>query len=124
MDFSSLCLSPQMAIFGRQVMIDPEKSNPNGATYAATGIFTIAAFDIPTDAGGFMTTISIKFGIRMADFAYPPKQGDLLSTPVSNLPVGYWQGWANPTTTLDFLVDDVRPDGQGGATLILVRKTS
>lgn len=123
-DFSGLCLAPQMAIFGKQATITPEQSNPNGAAYTAIGIFTINAIDIPTDGGGFMTSTTIKFGIRLADYVYPPKQGDIFSTPVSNLPVGYWQGWANPTTNLDFRVDDVRPDGQGGATLLLMRLNS
>jgi hypothetical protein len=121
MDFSALCLAPQMAVFGRKVTVTPLQSFPLGAPYAVNGIFTVTQVSIPTDDGGFLSSVALKLGIRMSDFAIPLLQGDLISTEVINLPLGYWQGIIDPTISLDFIIDDSTPDGQGGAVCVLKR---
>ena len=130
-DFSALCLAPQMAIFGRPVTVTPLKSQPGlSSPYSVnvgggplTGIFTITSVSIPTDDGGFLSSVSLKLGIRMADFAVPPQQGDWITTAVKNLPLGYWQGTIDPNIPLDFIIFDMTPDGQGGAVCVLKRIT-
>jgi hypothetical protein len=124
MDFSSLCLGPSMAIFGQPVMVAPVKSLPNAPAYPINGIFTITSVSIPTDDGGFLSSVALKLGIRMSDCPAAILQGDWISTAVGNLPLGYWQGTIDPTISLDFVVFDMTPDGQGGAVCILKRVLS
>ena len=123
-DFSSLCLAPQMAVFGRPVTVTPLLSQPHAAPYPLKGIFTITSVDIPTEDGGFFSSVSLKFGLRMSDCPIPVLQGDWISTSVVNLPLGYWQGSIDPTIILDFMVNNMTPDGQGGATCVLKRVTT
>ena len=120
-DFSSLVLAPAMAVFGRPVTITPKASLPNAAPYDARGIWTITSVDIPTDAGGIMSTVSLKFGVRMADFPAALAQEDWLRTKVSDLPLGYWQGSIDPNSYLDFAIVNTTPDGQGGMVCLVKR---
>ena len=62
---------------------------------------------------------SFTLGIRMADFAIPPSEGDLITTDASFLPLGYDR--ALPVA--NFVIDNATPDGQGGSVLTL-RKQS
>jgi hypothetical protein len=113
-----------MAVFGKPLIVTPTKSNPNAAEYTVSGIFTITSVSIPTDDGGFMSSVSLKCGVRMADFAVPVVQGDWITVAVGDLPLGYWQGTIDPTIDLDFSIFDSTPDGQGGMLLTLKRVTS
>jgi hypothetical protein len=120
-DFSGLVLSPNIAVFGKSVTVTPKTSQPLAQPYAANGIWTVEQFDVPLDDGGMLSSQRLKLGIRLADFAFAPKQGDWISTAASDLPLAYWQGEFEPGANLDLVVDDFQPDGQGGATLILKR---
>lgn len=123
-DFSALVLAPTMAIFGRPVLISPIASQPQVGQYAARGIWTVESISIPTEDGGYLSSVKLKLGIRLRDFAVAPKQGDWITTAVSQLPLGYWQGDINPNTNIDFVIDDFTADGQGGVLLILKRVIS
>lgn len=122
MDFSSLVLAPAMSVFGKPVSILPIASRPLGPSYGARGVWTVSAVSIITEDGGTLSNRSLKFGIRLGEFPAPPKQGDWVSTLVHHLPLGYWEGDIDPNANIDFMVDDVQPDGQGGVTLTLKRR--
>jgi hypothetical protein len=124
MDFSTLVLGPAMEAFSLPVTITPLKSKPMAAPYQARGVWTITDVDIVTEDGGTFSNRTLKFGIRLLEFTVAPKQGDLITTAVSGLPLAYWQGAIDPSGNIDLLVDDFRPDGQGGATLIVKRVTT
>lgn len=122
MNFSSLVLSPAMSVFGSPVTASPIASQPLAAPYSGRGVWTVTNITVMTEDGGNLSSRNIKLGIRLAEWpSPPPSQGDWISTVASYVPLPYWQGILQPTDTLDFVVDDVLPDGQGGAELILKR---
>lgn len=123
-DFAALVLAPAMGVFGRPVLIMPLQSQPLAAPYPARGVWTIEDVSIVTEDGGKFSSITLKFGIRLADFTIAPKQGDWISTAANQLPLAYWQGDVDPKANIDFIIDNFTPDGQGGAVLILKRVTS
>jgi hypothetical protein len=123
-DFSGLVLAPAMAAFALPVTITPLVSQKNAAPYAAQGIWTITDLDLVLEDGEAFSNRTLKFGIRLSDYVVAPKQGDWVTSAVKYLPLTYWQGDFDPTSDIDLIVDDVRPDGQGGATLILKRVTN
>jgi hypothetical protein len=122
-DFSGLVLAPAMAAFALPVTITPLVSQKLAPPYSAQGIWTITDLDLVLEDGEAFSNRTLKFGIRLSDFIVAPKQGDWISSAVKNLPLTYWQGDFDPTSNIDLIVDDVRSDGQGGATLILKRIT-
>jgi hypothetical protein len=121
-DFSSLVLAPAMATFANPVLVTPLASQPNAAPYSARGIWSVQETTIIGEASNTFSTVNITFGIRWAEYpATAPSQGDWISTPAKRLPLGYWQGQIDPEAVIDFVIDDVTPDGQGGAKLWLKR---
>lgn len=123
-DFSSLVLAPAMATFAKPVLIVPQVSQPNAAPYSARGIWTVQEQTLVSAEDTFTST-SIVLGIRWVDFpATGPAEGDMLHTSARNLPLGYWQGQIDPDATIEFMIDAVTPDGQGGAKITLKRIVS
>lgn len=120
-DFSQLVLAPCMTVFGAPITVTPTKSQPLGAPYAARGVWHVENVNLVTEDGGNFSNRSIKLGIRMADFAVTPAQGDWITTQASALPLAYWQGDVDPNSSIDFEIDDQNPDGQGGTSLTLKR---
>lgn len=117
-DFSKLVLAPAMATFAKPVTVTPTASQPNAASYPARGIWTVQNTTIMGESGNVFSTVNLKFGIRFADYpATLPAQGDVITTTAANLPLGYWQGQIDPNAGIDFVIDDVTPDGQGGAVI-------
>lgn len=119
-DFSSLVLAPTISAFGKPVSITPLKSQPNAAAYSSRGVWEIETIKIMTEDGGQMSTRNIKFGVRMSEFAVWLKQGDQITTQAQYLPMGFDAG-LNPTDNVDFVIDGLSADGQGGASLTLKR---
>jgi hypothetical protein len=124
MDFSRLVLGPNISVFGKRVTVTPKASQPNAAPYCVKGIWEVVHVDLVTEDGGNLSSKTLKLGIRLSDFSFAPKKGDWISTPACDLPLVYWQGEFEPGSIIDFLIDDIRPDGQGGATLLLKRVVS
>jgi len=123
-DFSSLVLAPCMAVFAPPITITPIISNPsNPAPYPARGVFTVQQTDLPTEDGGIFNMTTLKFGIRLAEFPLMPAQGDWITANAADIPMGYWQGSIVPTGEIDFIIDKINGDGQGGAALIVKRVT-
>lgn len=97
-DFAALVLGPAMAVFGQPVTVTPTASQPDAPSYQGRGVYASKPVQIPLGEGGYLSTVQPTLSIRLADFAVPPMQDDLVSTS---------QG--------SFLIADVIPDGQGGA---------
>ncbi len=103
MDWSSLVLSPAMLVFGQPITLAPVASQPGKPAYAAQGVYASKAVQIPLEDGGYHSTVQPTLGIRLADYAVAPMQGDTIAIPALGA----------------FEVVDIIPDGQGGADVVL-----
>ena len=111
-DFAALVLGPAMDAFGRPITVTPTKSQPGAPAYATTvagaaltGVYASKKVEIQLENGLFHSTVQPTLGLRLADFAVPPRQGDLVTIPASGL---------SPALGA-FAFADISPDGQGGA---------
>ena len=120
-DFSALVLGPNMSVFGKPILVTPTTSQPNAIPYPARGVWAVSSSSIMTEAGNMLSTFGLKLSIKMDEFVVPPAQGDWITVAAADLPLGYWQGTLLPNANLDFEVDDITPDGQGAAVLVLSR---
>lgn len=99
--FERMVLVPAMAVFSDPIVLTPTASIPGAPAYLARGVYAVKQVTVRTDEGMF-TDQQPTLGIKLADYPVPPKQGDsLVRTGVT------WAVW------------DVRPDGQGGADVVL-----
>lgn len=110
-DFAALALGPGIAAFGRPVTVTPLPARPVLPAFPASGIWAVRNVDIPLDEGGSMNSTTITLGIRLSDWPVPPVQGMAVRVP----PAGSYPDEGT------LWVDDVDPDGQGGAMLTLKR---
>ena len=108
-DFSNLVLAPAMTTFALSIQIIPTVSQPNYSApalapqaYVAQGIWTVQDVDVLLEDGSTLASKSYILGIRFADYLIPPVKGDGVVLNAAN-----------------YVIDQVRPDGQGGARLIL-----
>lgn len=113
-DFSALALAPCLAVFGKPVLFTPAASQPLASPYPVNGIWEEQHVDIPLTEGGVLSANTIDLGVRLDDFAALPAQGDKVAISDTT----QWR----PELIGNYLVDDVKPDGQGGAKLILKRQ--
>ena len=121
-DFSALVLGPCMDTFARPLTVYPVASQPTAPQYANRGIWIIDQVPFVGEDGILMSTRTVKMGIMLVDYPVPPQQYDFISVAVADLPMGYKTDTLNPNKPVDFVIDDVNPDGQGGAHLTLKRK--
>ena len=102
-DFAALVLAPAMATFAQPITVTPAASQPGAAAYPARGIYASKQVQIPLENGTYHSTVQPTLGLRLADFAVAPMQGDVVAL----------------GTLGTFLIADITPDGQGGADCIL-----
>ncbi|MRI57414.1 hypothetical protein D8770_26280 [Methylobacterium sp. DB1607] len=107
-DFAALTLGPNMAAFGRPVTVLADGGRP---AFDTTGVWAIRAADIKFVDDSSLNTTVITLGVRISDWARPPKQLMALRVPAA--------GGLPDEGTL--YIDDVDNDGQGGAKLTLKR---
>ncbi len=100
-DWDGLVLAPLQAVFADPIVFTPTISQPGVPPFLARGIFAVKQVTVRTEEGEF-TDQQPTLGIRFADYAVPPKQGD---------------SFARAGTVWNLY--DVQPDGQGGADLVL-----
>ncbi|MBF0305774.1 MAG: hypothetical protein HQL41_09020 [Alphaproteobacteria bacterium] len=105
-DFDALVLGPAMGVFGGTAMFTPGGGAPMPVTGVFDAVHRLVEVDMGQNASGTLAVSSTApaFGIRLKDFPAAPEQGDGLR----------WGG-------VDYQIVDIRPDGQGGAQLILQR---
>lgn len=104
-DFSGLVLGPNITTFGRDVTVTPVASQPgNPQPYAARGVFDRAHLPEQIYQNQLSSTAPM-LGIRLQDFSIPVVRKDEIAI-----------------DGVDYVIDDIEPDGQGGATLMLKLK--
>jgi hypothetical protein len=113
-NFSALALSPAIAVFGKPVTFTPAASQPAAEPYQISGIWEEQHIDIQLDQGGVLSANNLDLGVRLHDFAAVPRQNDIIAISDTTL----WR----PELIGTYLVDDIKPDGQGGAKLVLKRQ--
>jgi hypothetical protein len=115
-DWDGLVIGPTVAIFGDTVQYVPNI----GAAFTVTGVFDQAYLELtPLGRGGpdteswsmaspgSITAEMPVLGVQLSQFPIPPEQDDLLT-----ITSGRFAGER-------FVVKEVRPDGHGGAKLLL-----
>ncbi|SFT11733.1 hypothetical protein [Methylobacterium sp. yr668] len=110
-DFAALALGPGIAAFGRPVTVTPLASSPVRLPFAATGVWTVKNTSIQLEGDQSMNTTVLTLGIRLADWKYRPEQFSVVRIPAAGFYPDEGSLW----------IDDIDPDGQGGATLTLKR---
>jgi len=105
-DFSGLVLGPNVAIFGRDVTVTPVASQPGNppTPYPARGVFDRAHLPEQIYENQLSSTQPM-LGIRLDAFAVAVVRKDEINI-----------------DGVDYVVDDVEPDGEGGAILMLKLK--
>ena len=106
-DFDRLVLGPNIGIFGEQPASQPIYQPANGMPFPVNGVFDLAYRPIdPLVIEGMdsshVTTAGPCLGVALSAFPAPPLQGDLVT--IRGTP---------------YRVSEVRPDGVGGARLML-----
>lgn len=114
LDFAALVLGPAMQAFGKPFTVTPSASLPDAAPYRVCGIWEEQHVDIQTMDGGVLSSNTIDLGIKLDDFTAVPQQGDM----VALTSVRDWR----PELLGNYIIDDVKPDGQGGAKIMLKRQ--
>ncbi|WP_267355637.1 MULTISPECIES: hypothetical protein [unclassified Methylobacterium] len=111
-DFAALALGPGIATFGRPVTVTPLGSRPAKPPFSTTGVWAVRNVDVAMGPNESLNTTTITLGIRLADWPVKPVQGmEVLVHAAGSYP-DEGKLW----------IDDVDPDGQGGATLTLKKK--
>ena len=106
-DWDAKVLGPSLSVFGEDPSLQPVYTPAaGGGAFPIDGVFDDAVrVTVLLDDGspGFVTTDPM-LGVRLAQFASPPLQGDKVRIPRVNS---------------TYLVSRVNPDGHGGARLDL-----
>ena len=105
-DWGALVLSPVMDVFAQPIVVTPTVSQPSVQPYPAQGVFKAEEASIPLEDGEIVATTVYTLGIRLSDYPIPIVPEDQLAV------AGF-----------TFAIDQLHPDGQGGATLTLKRLT-
>lgn len=111
-DFAALALGPGITAFGRPVTVTPLASTPPRPPFDTTGVWSKRNVDVPLIEGASVNTVTITLGIRLSDWDVAPVQGMAIRVPAAGFYPDEGTLW----------IDDVDPDGQGGATLTLKTK--
>ena len=121
-DFSRLVLGPAMDVFAIPVTWTPTVSQPAQPPYMVNAIWTVKDVDVIMEDGSVLASKSIELGIQYSLFAVPPRKGDGVQITLTEFMIAQMgqvavnRGFANPA---NYLIDQVRPDGQGGARIVL-----
>jgi hypothetical protein len=107
LNFSELVYKPQYDFWAVDVFFTPLV----GAPYAARGIFTTRALDVPTEDGAIFSDQETILDILEAEFPIIPGEGDRVSIPrdCNGVDQGTWE------------VADADTNGGGETTLLLRR---
>jgi hypothetical protein len=103
-----------MRVFGKPITVTPAQSQPGKPAYPARGIWEEQHVDIPLGEGGILSANTLDLGIKLDEFAAIPAQGDFVALTATK----FWR----PELIGTYVIDDFKPDGQGGAKIILKRQ--
>lgn len=105
-DWDKVVIGPVMGVFGEPVMFRPVV----GAPFPISGLFHEAYVSVDLAGGPGVTSVAPALGVRLAEFSTPPLQKDRVSITATALHGGG-----------TYAVKEVRPNGIGGALLMLNR---
>lgn len=111
-DFDSLVVGPCMAIFGGDILYTARA----GGAIRITGVFNEAYLDVDPLGRGGLASETASWGYQGAISSEMPVLGVQLSQFLPGEPLQGDELVARGTT---YVVREVRPDGQGGALLLL-----
>ena len=108
-DFDALVLKPASLIFQIRIAYDPTVSQPGAPPFLTNGVYSSAPIDVVMQNEAIYSDQQTSLGIRLADFAAYPEEGDHLTIVDERHPAYGKQFW----------IGDLDEDGQGGGTLLL-----
>jgi len=104
-DWDAVVLGPTIAIFGEGQGMRPIYTAEGAPPVEIDGVFDEAYREVDLiDTGVGANTVMPVLGVRLVQFARPPRQGELITI---------------PRVGKDYVIKDVRPDGHGWAKLML-----
>lgn len=128
-NFDELVLGPSVDVFGIPIVLTPTASQPGQPAYSSDvngnpllAIWSVKDVDVMLNDGALLATKTLELGIQYSRFSVPPRRGDgvqitlteFMIAQLGQAPVN--RGFANPA---NYTIDQVRPDGQGGARILL-----
>jgi hypothetical protein len=108
-DLEKLVLTPASRIYQLAISYTPTVSQPGMSAFDTYGVYSSDALDVQLQDEATYSDQQTKLGIRLADFAVDPAEGDELTITQTNHRMYGKQYW----------VGDLDEDGQGGGTLML-----
>lgn len=104
-DWDNVVLGPTIAVFGENPGRRPIYTASGTEPIEIDGVFDEAYREVDLiDTGVGSNAVMPVLGVRLAQFARPPRQGELVTI---------------PSVGKDYVIKDVRPDGHGWAKLML-----
>ena len=113
-----LTLAPAMRLFGVTVLY----TRPEALPFAVAGVFDRQHVEIFGSDGQPVSTLRAQLAVRLSAFpaGFPPAQDDLVQVALlGGRPVHRTAPPPEGAELLDYVVQDVRPQGEGEALLIL-----
>lgn len=108
-DFDALVLKPAGDVFSIAVTYEPLVSQPGAPAFPVRGVYSSTALDVELQDGAIFSDQQTSLGVRLADFAAYPDEGDLVTMMEPS----------HPTFGRQYWVGDLDEDGQGGGMLML-----
>ena len=111
-DFDKFVDNPAVGVFAINVTYSPLVSQPGVPAFAARGVFSSTDLDVELQDGAIYSDQQTNLGIRLAEFASKPTEGDEVTITDPRHPANGRQFW----------IGDLDEDGQGGGRLLLREK--
>jgi hypothetical protein len=108
-DFDALVLKPAGNIFQITVLYTPTVSQPGVPAFATNGVYSSSPVDVILQDDAIYSDQQTSLGVRLADFAAYPMEGDFVTIIDKRHPACGKQFW----------IGDLDEDGQGGGKLLL-----
>jgi hypothetical protein len=108
-DFDALVLKPTVDIFNIVVTYTPTVSQPGVPAFVTRGVYSSAPVDVILQNEAIYSDQETSLGIRLAEFAAQPMEGDFVTITDPRHPANGKQFW----------IGDLDEDGHGGGKLLL-----
>ena len=108
-DFDAIVLNPATDVFAINVIYTPTVSQPGVLPFATRGVYSSVKLDVEMQDGAIYSDQQTSLGVRLAEFAAHPTEGDFVTISDARHPAYGKQFW----------IGDLDEDGQGGGMLLL-----
>jgi hypothetical protein len=108
-DFDLVVLNPATNVFAINVVYVPTVSQPGVLPFPARGVYSSTKLDVELQDGTIFSDQQTSLGVRLAEFAAYPMEGDFVTITDPRHPAYGKQFW----------IGDLDEDGQGGGMLLL-----